>query len=114
MDVPQGVHFLLALCLRDVDDALVAPRAAHVGEPDAGVARRSLHDGAAGLEGALFFGVGDEVLGGAVLHGAPRVHPLGLGEDLAPGFVAQASKPHQRGVAGVRDCLRIVGQGEGE
>lgn len=103
--IPQGVHLLLALCLGDINDALVPPRTAHVGQPDPRVAGRSLDDRTAGLKKALLFGVADEVLGGAVFDGTAGVHPLRLGQDLAPGLVAEASQAHQRGVSARRPFL---------
>lgn len=41
--VPQGVNFLLALGLGNIDDTLVSPRAAHVSQSDPRVASRSLN-----------------------------------------------------------------------
>lgn len=70
-----------------------------MGQPDPRVAGRSLDHSTARLKKALLLGIADEVLGGAVFDGPTGVHPLRLGQDLAPGLVAKASQAHQRGVS---------------
>jgi hypothetical protein len=84
------------------DHELVTARVADVSEPDAGIARRTLDDGAAGQEPPAALGVIDDGARSAVFHRAAGIHELGLAEDLAARQLAEMVEPDQRSVA---DCI---------
>ena len=82
----------------DHEDAVVAPLGGHDGEAHAGVARRGLDDGAAGLEQALALGLLDHGQGGAVLHAATGVEHLELDRHGARQALGHPVQPQQRRV----------------
>ena len=100
---PQGVLLLLALGLRDDDDAAEAERVADQREPDPGVAGGSLDDHAAGAQLALAHRVLDDEQPGAILDRLARVHELGLAENLAARLLGRALEFDQRGIADGRN-----------
>lgn len=106
----QRLHLGGTLGVWHVDDALVALGPADVCEPDTGVTRRALDDGAARLDEASLFGHFDEEEGSPVLHGPAGVHPLGLAVDVSLGELRESFELDQRGVShGRKDP--IVGDG---
>lgn len=96
---PEQVDLALGLRVWHVDDEIVAPGAADVREPDAGVARRAFDDGAAGAEVALLFGIPDDIQGGTIFDTAARVLEFGFAEDFTAGFVGESVQADERGVA---------------
>src|SRR5690606_34086270 len=76
----------------------VAARVADMGDADAGVAGGALDHGATWLEDTARLGVEHDPARAAILHRSARIHELGLGEDLATGFPAQALQAQQRRV----------------
>jgi hypothetical protein len=79
------------------DAAVAAERRGHR-EPDAGVPRGRLHDGAARTEPSVPLGGLDHREADAVLHGAAGVQVLELREELSGNVAREALQPHDRRV----------------
>jgi hypothetical protein len=66
----------LRLCVRHVDDEVVALGTADVGEANAGVARGSFYYCSAGFEKTAVLGILNDIEGSTILDGATRVLEL--------------------------------------
>ena len=76
-------------------DSPEAERVADERKADAGIARGSLDDGAARLQGPPLDRILDDEQGGAVLDRLAGVHELGLAEDGAARLLGRALQPNQ-------------------
>ena len=96
---PEHVLLLLALGVRDDDDAAKAERIADQRQPDAGIAGGAFDDDAAGLERPALDRVLDDEQRGAVLDRLAGIHELGLSQNRAAGGRRGALELDQRRVA---------------
>ncbi|EFY98819.2 hypothetical protein MAA_05958 [Metarhizium robertsii ARSEF 23] len=95
----QQVDLALRLRVGHVDDEAVPAGAADVREPDARVAGGALDHGAPRAQEPALLGVLDHVQGCAVLDRAPRVHELGLAQDLAARLFGEPVEADEGGVS---------------
>src|SRR6185312_3131223 len=95
----QHVALFLADLVRGDEDGLVALRLGHQGQPDAGVARRRLHDGAAGPQFPGLLRLLDHLQRDAVLDGPSGVQVLEFHQDGGPDALGDLRELHQGGVA---------------
>ena len=96
---PQHVALVLAHLVGADEHALVALALGDHREPHAGVARRRLDDGAAGLQLARRLRGLDHAQRDPVLHAGARVEVLELGQHGGLDPCGDRPEPHQRGVA---------------
>jgi hypothetical protein len=95
----QHVLLLAALGVGDDDHRPIPERVGDDRKPDAGIARRSLDDDAAGPERAALDRVHDDEQRGAILDRLARVHELGLAQNGAPGELGRMLELDQRRLA---------------
>jgi len=91
--------FFLALGIGNHDDGAKAERVGDQRQPDAGIARGALDDGAARAQGAALNGVANDKQRRAVLHRLSRIHELGLAENGAAGGLRCPLQLDERRVA---------------
>src|SRR5690606_32255960 len=96
---PQHVLLFLALVVGDDDDRAETERAADERQPDAGIARCSFHDHAAGAQRPALDRIANDEEGGAVLYRLGGVHEFGLAVNLAAGELGGTTKADERCVA---------------
>ncbi len=106
---PEELTLLVGDLVRHREDAPVAPLGRHHGQPDAGVPRRRLHDRPPVPQQTTTLGLVDHLHRRPVLHAAPRVQVLQLGQQVAGEIPSDAVEAHQRRVADeVEDAVRYL------
>ena len=99
---------LLAHLVGHHEDAVVAALRGDDGEPDAGVARRGLDDGAARLQQTVALGGVDHGDGGPVLHAAAGVEHLELRDEVALQARAPTRPSRTSGVLPIRSRSELA------
>ena len=98
-EAAQQADLLGRLGVGDHDQGPVAAGVAEVGEANTGVASGAFHHRASRLQQPLLLRLQQDAQGRPVLDRPPRIHELGLAEDLAARLLAQGIEPDQGRVA---------------